>query len=66
MKVRPKTGSRALGRATQEDGLVGRLKKRFQATTGSKHDDPISPNLLDRDFTTGGRHEIRATDVTSV
>lgn len=49
-----------------ERGLVARRKKRFRATTDSKHDDPIAPNLLARDFTASGPNEAWVTDVTAV
>lgn len=35
----------------RDNGLVARRKKHFRATTDSKHDGPIAPNLLARDFT---------------
>ena len=50
----------------RDNGLVARRKKRFRATTDSKHDDPIAPNLLARDFTTSGPNEAWVTDVTAV
>lgn len=50
----------------RENGLVARPKKRFRATTDSKHEDPIAPNLLARDFTTSGPNEAWVTDVTAI
>jgi putative transposase len=50
----------------QKNGLVARKKKRFRATTDSKHDDPIAPNLLARDFTTNRPNEAWVTDVTAI
>lgn len=50
----------------RENGLVARRKKRFRATTDSKHDDPIAPNLLARDFTATGPNEAWVTDVTAI
>jgi transposase InsO family protein len=47
-------------------GLVARQKKRFRATTDSKHDDPIAPNVLAREFTASGPNEAWVTDVTAV
>jgi transposase InsO family protein len=38
-------------RLMQEEGLVGRLKRRFKVCTDSNHDRPVAPNLLDREFT---------------
>jgi putative transposase len=31
------------------EGFVARPKKRFRATTDLKHDDPIAPNIVERD-----------------
>ena len=50
----------------RDNGLVARRKKRFRATTDSKHDDPIAPNLLERDFVADAKNEVWVTDVTSV
>ncbi|MFI3190583.1 MAG: IS3 family transposase [Methylococcales bacterium] len=35
---------RRIGRIMQEAGLVCKTKRRFRATTNSKHDLPIAPN----------------------
>jgi transposase InsO family protein len=48
------------------EGLVARPKKRFRATTDSKHEDPIAPNLLARELTARGPNEAWVTDVTAV
>ncbi|MSP24086.1 MAG: ATP-grasp domain-containing protein [Myxococcales bacterium] len=37
----------------REDFLVARAKKRFRATTDSKHGDPIAPNLVERNTVRG-------------
>jgi transposase InsO family protein len=50
----------------RDNGLVARPKKRFRATTDSKHDEPIAPNLLARNFTASGPNEAWVTDVTAV
>ncbi len=38
-------------RLMQEQGLRGRVRRRFKCTTMSEHDQPIAPNLLAREFT---------------
>ena len=38
-------------RIMQQEGLKARVRKRFRVTTMSDHDQPIAPNLLDRQFT---------------
>jgi transposase InsO family protein len=37
-------------RIMQQEGLRARVRKRFKCTTMSEHDQPVAPNLLDRDF----------------
>lgn len=34
----------------RENGIRGRHKRRYKATTDSKHSLPVAPNLLDRNF----------------
>jgi putative transposase len=50
----------------RNEGLVARPKKRFRATTDSKHNDPIAPNLLARNFTGKKPNEAWVTDVTAL
>ena len=38
-------------RLMQEDGLKARVRQRFKCTTMSDHDQPVAPNVLDREFT---------------
>jgi len=57
-------GEKKVAKLMREGGLVARRKKRFRATTDSKHDDPIAPNLLDRDFVSNEKNEAWVTDVT--
>lgn len=42
---------RRIGRLMNQAGLACKTKKKFKATTDSKHTKPIAPNLLDRQFT---------------
>ena len=44
------TSRRRIGRIMQEAQLVCKTKRRFKATTNSKHDLPIAPNQLARQF----------------
>ena len=40
-----------VARYMREEGIVSRIKRRFRiVTTDSRHDGPIAPNLLDRQF----------------
>lgn len=37
-------------RLMQEEGLVARQRRRYKSTTMSEHDQPVAPNLLQREF----------------
>lgn len=47
-------------------GIVGRRRRSFRKTTDSKHTDPISPNLLERDFTAEEPNKVWVTDITYI
>ena len=51
-------------RLMKELELVARPKKKFVATTMSEHDNPIAPNLLQRDFEAAGPHQKLVGDIT--
>jgi len=55
-----------IARLMRENGLVARPKKRFKVTTDSKHDYPISPNLLARNFTTDSINKCWVSDITYI
>ena len=46
-----------VARLMREEGIQGKVRKRFKQTTNSQHDDPIAPNVLDRDFTATGPNQ---------
>lgn len=48
----------------QEQGLVGRPKKRFIVTTDSNHELEIAPDLLERDFTANAPNQKWVGDIT--
>ncbi len=45
-------------------GLVAKAGRKFKATTNSKHNLPVSPNLLEQDFTCTRINEKWAGDIT--
>jgi putative transposase len=53
-----------VGRLMREEGLQGKVPKRFKHTTDSRHDDPIAANLLDRDFTAAAPNQRWVGDTT--
>jgi putative transposase len=62
----PRVSRRKVAELMRAEGLVARAKKRFRATTDSKHDYPIAPNLVDRNFVTHEKNDTWVTDVTCV
>jgi len=50
----------------QSMGIMAKGKRKFKATTDSKHSLPVFPNLLERDFTASYSNEKWCTDITYV
>lgn len=46
--------------------IRARHKRRFKATTDSKHALPVAPNLLDRDFTPAAPNQVWTADMTYI
>jgi putative transposase len=57
-------GRKRVARLMRERKLVARRRKRFKATTDSKHLLPIAPNVLARDFTATAPNQRWVTDIT--
>lgn len=51
-------------RLMQENGIKAKHKRRFKVTTDSKHNLPVAPNLLERDFTPDGPNMAWTSDIT--
>jgi transposase InsO family protein len=45
-------------------GIKARTKRRFKVTTDSKHNLPVAPNLLQRDFSPPKPDQVWTTDIT--
>jgi putative transposase len=43
-------GKKRVARLMRENGIMAKQKKKFKATTDSKHSHPVAPNLLLRNF----------------
>jgi len=62
-----RVGKQRVQRLMQQHGIQARGKRRFRvATTDSRHDLPIAPNLLDRNFTVATPDSVWAGDVTYI
>ena len=53
-----------VARHMKKMGLKCRTVKKFVVTTDSKHKEPVSPNLLDRQFTVPSPDTVWAGDIT--
>jgi len=47
-------------------GIVGKAKKKFKATTNSKHNLPVAPNLLNQDFVAEKPNTVWVSDITYI
>lgn len=62
-----KTVSRKrIGRLMKEEGLTSKTKRKFKATTNSKHNKPVADNLLKRDFNREQPDQAYVGDITYV
>ena len=55
-----------VGRLMRQEGVVGRVRKRFRSTTMSEHDQPIAPNVLDRQFEAARPNQRWVGDTTAL
>lgn len=53
-------------RLMRESDIRARHKRRFKATTDSKHALPVAPNLLDRNFTPAAPNQAWTADMTYI
>jgi putative transposase len=53
-------------RLMRENGLRGRHKRRYKATTDSKHTLPVAPNLLEQNFETERPDQAWTADITYI
>ena len=61
-----RVSKKRIERLMRENGLVARRKRRFVHTTDSRHDQPIAPNVLARNFNVGATNEAWVGDVTYI
>lgn len=59
-------GKHRVARLMREMGLQGVPKKRFRRTTDSEHNQPVAPNVLERNFTVDRANQVWATDITYI
>jgi transposase InsO family protein len=57
---------RRIARLMCQAGLACKTKRKFKATTDSKHNLPIAPNLLDRQFSAAEPNQKYVGDITNI
>lgn len=57
---------RRISRLMDNANLACKTKRTFKVTTDSKHDKPISPNLLDREFNVAQPDQVYVGDITYI
>ncbi|QPK65530.1 IS3 family transposase [Methylomonas sp. LL1] len=57
---------RRIGRLMREAGLACKTKRKFKATTNSKHHQPVASNHLDRQFAVEKPNQVYAGDTTYI
>lgn len=53
-------------RLMRENGIRARHKRRYKATTDSRHSLPVAPNRLDRNFTPSAPNQVWTADLTYI
>ena len=59
-------GPRRVAKIMRENGWKSRVNKKYKATTNSKHNLPVTENILNRDFTAEKPNEKWLSDITYV
>jgi transposase InsO family protein len=53
-------------RLMKENNIFSKMKRKFKATTNSKHNHPVVPNLLNQDFTANKPSQKWVSDITYI
>ncbi len=61
-----RVGKERVRKLMQRHGIKARGKRKFVVTTDSKHDLPIAPNLLARNFTPEAPNQTWSSDITYI
>jgi len=57
---------RRIGRLMREAGLHCKTRKKFKATTNSKHNHPVAENILNREFNVDNANKVWVGDITYI
>ena len=59
-------GKNRVARRMKENGLRSIVRRKYRATTDSKHSYPVAENLLQRNFTTSSPNRVWVSDITYI
>jgi len=59
-------GKGRVGRLMKDNGIKGRVRRKYRSTTDSNHSRPIAPNVLDREFAVESPDAAWCADITQM
>jgi putative transposase len=59
-------GRKRVARLMRENDIRARTKRKFRVTTDSRHDHPVAPNRLDRQFTVEAPNTVWLADISYI
>lgn len=63
---RIRCGRNRIARLMRQDGLVAVQRRKYRATTNSKHNFPVAPNMLKRDFRATRPNQVYVADISYI
>jgi len=61
-----RVGENRVARRMREMGLRSKVRRAYRTTTNSRHDHPVAPNRLQREFTAQGPDQVYVSDMTYI
>jgi putative transposase len=59
-------GENRIARLMRENNIQAKTKRKFRATTNSRHQFAVAPNLLNQDFSAAAPNQVWASDITYI
>ncbi|WP_242651712.1 IS3-like element ISCce3 family transposase [Ruminiclostridium cellulolyticum] len=59
-------GKNRIAKLMKENNITAKTRKKFKATTNSKHNYPVADNILNQDFTASRPNQIWVADITYI
>jgi putative transposase len=61
-----RVGNNRVANRMREMGLRSKVRRAYRTTTNSRHEHPVAPNRLQRDFTAPRPDEVYVSDITHI